>query len=176
MRIISGKYGKRIFKAPRGNRTHPMSEKARGALFNTLGDISGFRVLDSYAGSGALAFEALSRGAQSAQCVDNSKHAHKSMKETAELLGIESEIKITHANISTWSDNNVDELFNIVFVDPPYHSVRDDIIEKLTRHVETGGWLIVSYPTSEPTPRLSLPFNERKYYGDATILFYHRPR
>jgi 16S rRNA (guanine966-N2)-methyltransferase len=175
MRIIAGKYGKRIFKAPSGHRTHPMSEKARGALFNALGDIHGFRVLDSYAGSGALAFEALSRGASFAQCVDNSKNAHKNMKETAEMLDLEEEIKITCANISTWSDNNADELFNIVFVDPPYHSVRDDIIEKLTRHVAPGGWLVVSYPSSEPTPKLSLTFNERKNYGDATILFYHLP-
>ena len=172
MRIIAGKFGKRIFKAPSGNRTHPMSEKARGALFNALGDISGMRVLDAYAGSGALAFEALSRGAKFAQCVDSSKNAHKSMKETAELLELGNKIKITLANISTWSDNNVDEKYDIVFVDPPYHNIRKDVLEKLTRHVSPNGWLAVSYPASEPTPELSLELNERKDYGDATIIFY----
>lgn len=174
MRIIAGKFGKRIFKAPSGNRTHPMSEKARGALFNALGDISGFRILDAYAGSGALAFEALSRGAKFAQCVDNSKNAHKAMKETAELLELDNRIKITLANISTWSDNNIDEKYDIVFADPPYHNIRKDVLEKLTRHVSPNGWLIVSYPASEPTPELSLTFNERKDYGDATIIFYQQ--
>lgn len=172
MRIIAGKFGKRIFKAPRGNRTHPMSEKARGALFNTLGSISGARVLDAYAGSGALAFEALSRGAKFVQCVDNSKSAYKSMKEAAELLELEDKAKITLANISTWSDNNVDEKYDIVFADPPYHNIRKDVLEKLTRHVLPGGWLIISYPTSEPAPELSLQFDERKDYGNATIIFY----
>lgn len=172
MRIIAGKFGRRIFKAPGGSRTHPMSEKARGALFNALGDISGVRILDAYAGSGALAFESLSRGAKFAQCVDNSKSAYRSMKETVELLGLDDKVKITLANISTWSDNNVGEKYDIVFADPPYHNIRKDVLEKIARHVSPGGWMILSYPASEPTPELSLEFNERKDYGDATIIFY----
>jgi 16S rRNA (guanine966-N2)-methyltransferase len=54
MRIISGRLGGRQFEAPKGHKTHPMSEKMRGALFNVLGDISGLNVFDAYGGSGAM--------------------------------------------------------------------------------------------------------------------------
>ena len=172
MRIIAGKYGKRIFKSPAGNRTHPMSEKARGALFNSLGVIKGMSVLDTYAGSGALGFEALSRGAVSATFVDSSKQAHRAIKATVDLFDLTESTKVTRANISTWSDNNADKMFDIVFADPPYHTIRLDVIDKLCRHVVPGGWLIVSYPVHEDTPQLSLSLQERKNYGDATILFF----
>lgn len=174
MRIIAGRYGKRIFAAPKGHRTHPMSEKARSALFNALGSIAGYTVLDAYAGSGALGFESLSRGARHATFVDNSKAAHKSVKETVELLGVADMTKVTCANISTWSDAHTEAHFQLVFADPPYHTIRPNVIEKLTRHVAPGGWLIVSYPKDEPAPKLSLPLEDHKLYGDATLLFYRR--
>ena len=66
MRIIAGSLGGRVFKAPSGHRTHPMSEKIRGAIFNALGDISDLTVLDAFTGSGALCFEAVSRGVANA--------------------------------------------------------------------------------------------------------------
>ena len=72
MRIISGVLGGRVFKAPNGNKTHPMSEKIRGAMFNSLGDISGLTVLDAFSGSGAVAIEAFSRGAEHVVAVDSS--------------------------------------------------------------------------------------------------------
>ena len=70
MRVVSGSLGGRLFDSPRTHRTHPMSEKARGALFNTLGDIHGLRILDAYAGSGAITIEAESRGAQHVTAID----------------------------------------------------------------------------------------------------------
>ncbi|MCA9330109.1 RsmD family RNA methyltransferase, partial [Candidatus Saccharibacteria bacterium] len=63
MRIISGKLGSRQFIAPKGFATHPMGDRVRTALFNTLGDIVGLTVLDAFGGSGAISFEAISRGA-----------------------------------------------------------------------------------------------------------------
>jgi 16S rRNA (guanine966-N2)-methyltransferase len=65
MRVVAGSLKGRIFNEPSGHQTHPMSEKVRGALFNALGDIEGLSVLDAFAGSGALSFEAVSRGAKS---------------------------------------------------------------------------------------------------------------
>ncbi|MCA9328933.1 RsmD family RNA methyltransferase, partial [Candidatus Saccharibacteria bacterium] len=64
MRVIAGEFKSRILKDPTGNRTHPMAEKVRGALFNSLGDITGLDVLDAFAGTGAVGIEALSRGAK----------------------------------------------------------------------------------------------------------------
>jgi len=70
VRIIAGYLSGRQFNSPRSNRTHPMSDKARGGLFNSLGDISGLSLLDAFAGSGALSFEAISRGTASSVAVD----------------------------------------------------------------------------------------------------------
>ena len=69
MRVIAGRLGGRLFDSPHTRRTHPMSDKARGALFNMLGDIEGMHVLDPFAGTGALSFEAISRGAASALAI-----------------------------------------------------------------------------------------------------------
>ena len=66
MKVVAGSRGGRNFASPHNNRTHPMSDKVRGALFNALGDLDGLSVLDAYAGSGACSLEAASRGA--AEC------------------------------------------------------------------------------------------------------------
>src|SRR5579883_2683533 len=106
MRIVAGTLGGRQFEAPKGHRTHPMSDKVRGALFNMLGDISGLTVFDAFAGSGALSFEAISRGAKSAVAVDIDKSAHKTILKNAKQLGVPAQLKAIRANASGWSDNN----------------------------------------------------------------------
>ena len=103
MRIISGTLGGRHFDAPNGNKTHPMSDKARGGLFNALGDIKGLTVLDAFAGSGALSFEAISRGAKNAIAIDIDRSAITSVVKSAKELGVEDKIKTVRANASGWS-------------------------------------------------------------------------
>jgi 16S rRNA (guanine966-N2)-methyltransferase len=76
VRIIAGSLKGRTFSEPHGHRTHPMSEKVRGALFNALGDIEGLTFLDAFAGSGALSFEAASRGAKSVIAIDKDGPAY----------------------------------------------------------------------------------------------------
>src|SRR5690242_707068 len=103
MRIISGKLGGRIIHEPHGHKTHPMSEKVRGALFNALGDVEGLTFLDAFAGSGALSFEAVSRGAKSAVAVDIDKHAVDTASLSVKDLKLGGEIKVTKANMAGWS-------------------------------------------------------------------------
>jgi 16S rRNA (guanine966-N2)-methyltransferase len=79
MRVIAGFLGGRNFDSPGGHRTHPMSDKVRGAVFGVLGDIKGLSVLDAFAGSGALSIEAVSRGAKYAVAIDVDKRAHAVM-------------------------------------------------------------------------------------------------
>ena len=70
MRVIAGRLGGRNFDSPKTQRTHPMSDKVRGALFNALGDLGGLTVLDAFAGSGACSLEAASRGATEVLAID----------------------------------------------------------------------------------------------------------
>lgn len=172
MRIIAGKLGGRIFSSPKGHRTHPMSDRVRGALFNSLGNIEGKTVLDAFAGTGALSFEAISRGAASAVLIDIDRRAQMIMKETAQVFNITDQCQIIRANASGWSNNNRDKTFDIVIAAPPYDGLRPLLIEKLTRHINKDGIFILDWPGKEPLPPLSLTLIDTRLYGDAQIAFY----
>lgn len=173
MRVVAGNLNGRSFKSPRGRRSHPMSEKVRGALFNALGDMAGLDVLDAFGGSGALAFEAVSRGADHAQVVESDVRAYKTIKDNIESLDVEQKVKATRANVSSWSDNNRDRQFDVVLVDPPYDDIRPDLIEKLVRHVKEGGLYVLSWPGSEEAPTLKgLKQVKNNKYGDSQLVFY----
>src|SRR4051794_32741588 len=100
MRITGGTFRSRSLAAPRGTETRPTSDRVREALFSMLvadgcfGGDPGPRVLDLYAGSGALAFEALSRGARSAVLVDHSRAALAVLRENARSLGVEDSVTV----------------------------------------------------------------------------------
>lgn len=175
MRIISGDLGGRQFQSPPGHRTHPMSEKARGALFNALGDISGLSVLDAYSGSGALAFEAVSRGAKSAVAIEKSPQAFKTIKENIESLSLYDTVKATRANISSWLSNNPEVMFDLVLVDPPFDKLQPKILDNLVRVVIPGGTLVLSWPSSEPEPKLAeLNTVQTNSYGDNLLIFFSK--
>ncbi len=175
MRIIAGKLGGRNFDAPRGHRTHPMGDKIRGALFNILGDISGLTVLDAFAGSGALSFEAISRGAASALAIEIDKEAFETIQRNIITLGLDPEVIVMRKNVAGWSRNNQDKQFDIVLADPPYNDIRPTLLQKLMPQVKPGGLLVLSWPGGEPVR----PFNgvevvSAKAYGDAQLVFYRR--
>jgi 16S rRNA (guanine966-N2)-methyltransferase len=175
MRIISGKLGGRSFKSPPGHRTHPMSDKARGALFSALGDISGLTVLDAFAGSGALSFEAVSRGATHAQAIDSDKNAQKTIADNIDTLDLTSSIKLIRANVSAWSDSNPDHQFDLVLCDPPYDYLQPNLLQKLVRHVEPTGMFVLSWPKGEAIPVFpGLNLLKASPQGDAVLVFYRR--
>jgi len=142
--ITGGTYRGQSFTSPSGNRTHPMSARARLALFNMLGDLSGLTVLDAFSGSGALAFESLSRRASYAYAIEIDPKAYRTITENVESIGFKN-IKVSRANITTWlASNNVD--FDVLFCDPPYHHVNLDIILSVARRLKPGGLLVCSLP------------------------------
>ena len=176
MRIIAGKLGGRIFESPHGHRTHPMSEKIRGAIFNALGDIENLTVLDVFAGSGALSFEALSRGAVYAEAIDADKSAAAIISKNAAALGLENQIKVTCIYADSWSTRHKINMFDIVFLDPPFTHVEPETAEKLALHTKPGGIAVFSLP---PKTRIVLSENQfsllrSKDYNDATLAFYRR--
>lgn len=175
MRVISGKLGHLTFDQPHGHRTHPMSEKVRGALFNALGDIEGLTVLDAFAGSGALSFEAISRGAKYATAIDIDKKAADIIKKNTADLGVQNNVSVVRANAGGWSDNNPDKLFDIVFSAPPYDALQQNLIKKITKHVERGGLYILDWPGKMKSPSFdNMQKVLEKNYGDAQLVFYRR--
>ena len=178
MRIIAGRLGGRQFLSPKGNRTHPMSEKARGGLFNALGDIKGLTLLDAFAGSGAVAFEAISRGAKHVTAIDIETNAFKAMTESSDNLAVSDQIEIVRANVGGWfKSSRQDRRYDIIICDPPYDALQLPIIEKLSSKITVGGLIVVSLP---PAARLIMP--ERceplltKDYGDITLQFFRRTK
>lgn len=174
MRIIAGRLGGRIFDAPRGHRTHPMGDKIRGALFNTLGDITGLTVLDAFAGSGACSFEAISRGAASAVAVESDKVAYTTIERNIETLDVDEQVQLVRAFIISYV-RRIHNEFDIVIADPPYDDVQYKALEILPKYVKPGGVIIYSLP---PSSRLVMPADleliSQKSYGDATLHFYRR--
>lgn len=175
MRIIAGRLGGRQFQAPHTHRVHPMSDKMRGALFNVLGDISGLTVLDAFGGSGALSFEAISRGASHATAIDIDKDAHAQISKNIKELELEEEVKAIRANASSWSDNNPDTKFDLILLDPPYDNVPHELLSKLSKHADLGGLIVLSYPGNKQPPTLTgLDLITAKLYGDSQLVFYRK--
>jgi len=175
MRVIAGSLGGQQFNAPEGRKTHPMSEKMRGALFGVLGDINGLTVLDAFAGSGGLSIEAVSRGASNVVALEQDTPAFKVIMSNLNELNLSEQTKAIRVNAKSWSNNNVDKTFDIVICDPPYDDIRPDILEKLIRHLKQDGIFVLSWPGKEkPREFDSLTIVKNSNYGDSQLVFYKK--
>ena len=175
MRIIAGQLGGLQIAAPKGHRTHPMSDKARGGIFNALGDIKGFTVLDVFAGSGALGLEALSRGAKAVVAVEQDRQAHRVIQENAQTLHVADKLKAIHATVLAWMSTSKGQVFDLVLADPPYDRLQVDTIAKLPDMLKVGGLLVLSWPTQQHKPEIPrVSFIRALEYGDATVCIYKR--
>jgi 16S rRNA (guanine(966)-N(2))-methyltransferase RsmD len=122
MRVIAGELGGRRLHAPRGDRTRPTSDRVREALFMALGPLDGVRVADLYAGSGALAIEALSRGAVRADLVETDRGARDAIARNVDELGLAEKVKVWPYRLPGALVRLADVLAEcaVVFADPPY--------------------------------------------------------
>lgn len=174
MRIIAGTLRGRNVDAPKGHKTHPMSEKMRGALFNMLGCIDDLTVFDAYGGSGAIAFEAISRGAKSALITEIDRNAALVIEKNIKSLDLVNKVRLVKANSASWSERNYTTVFDIVVCDPPYDQVKQSQLQKLTINIKKDGLFVLSIP-----PKLEIEFDnlklvQKKSYGDGSIAFYHK--
>lgn len=175
MRIVAGSLGGRMIATPKGHHTHPMSEKMRGALFNMLGDIEDLSILDAYSGSGAMAIEAISRGAAKVVAIEIDPHAFDVIRSNIRTLNLESQIKVIRANVSKWSEGNFTSTFNLVICDPPYDDIKLSQLEKLKAHVAKDGLLVISLPTNFDRPAFEgFTLEEDRNYGDGSLVFYRK--
>jgi 16S rRNA (guanine966-N2)-methyltransferase len=123
VRIVAGRLGGRRITGPPGTDTRPTSDRVREALFSALGPLDGERVLDLFAGSGALAIEALSRGAASAVLVDANPRAQRAIQGNLKALDLaapEAVLRRRDALAALRDAREAGETYDLVFLDPPY--------------------------------------------------------
>lgn len=173
MRVISGYLGGQNFDSPQGHRTHPMSDKMRGAIFGVLGDVSELTVLDAFSGSGALAIEAISRGADSVVAIEVDKKAHGVIEKNIEKLGIADKVKVVRAYANAWSTRHQVQKFNLILLDPPYDHLPFRDLNAMPRHLKEDGVLVLSWPgKADWYPFEGLELIQSKNYGDSALHFY----
>jgi 16S rRNA (guanine966-N2)-methyltransferase len=182
MRIVGGTLKGRSLAAPSGAATRPTSDRVREAIFNILAHgIPGFsfenaRVLDLFAGTGALGFEALSRGAKFCLFIDDSAEARGLIRRNADALGVIGRCKIWRRDAANLGRNQPQPPYDLVFADPPYGK---GLGEKALAELVDGGWIgedsIVVLEESErsevPRPPGLVEFDKRGY-GDTAVRFY----
>ncbi|HSW81042.1 MAG TPA: RsmD family RNA methyltransferase [Candidatus Saccharimonas sp.] len=173
MRVVAGSLGGRFFDSPDSAATHPMGERVRGALFNILGDLAGKTVLDPFAGSGAISFEAVSRGAASSLALEKDRVAQKIIAKNIMMLGVDDRVQLIKANCRTWSGQNPHAKFDLIIADPPYHDMQLSTIALLICHLKPNGLMVLSYPGRGVAPTVNgVVVVDTRLYGDAALAFY----
>lgn len=176
IRIISGIYGGRKLEAPDGSRTHPMSERARGAMFNSLGSlVDGAEVLDAFAGTGAVGLEALSRGAAQVTFIERDRVAQKVLAANITTLKVEEQAKLIRTTVANWVETAQNQEFDLIFADPPYHDPQLSTASKLLSLLKPGGLMILSHPGRGEVPtKNGVVVVDNRSYGNAFLTFYRR--
>jgi len=176
MRVIAGDLKGQRLVAPRGWRVRPTSDRVREAIFSALGNkIEEARVLDLYCGTGALAVEALSRGAAEATLVDRDTRAALG---NVERLGLGGRAHLVRADVPRWLRGASEATrFDLVFVDAPYRladRVGRELDSHLPRLLAEGGTAIVESAARRPLRLESLEPLRQRRYGAADVSFYAR--
>ena len=183
MRIVSGSLKGRAITAPEGQTTRPTSDRARQAIFNVLEHAAwaeplvGARVIDLYAGSGALGYEAISRGAAFALFVEIEDEARGAIRENADAWGLMGRTRVHRRSATELGvrPGSAGEAFDIAFLDPPY---RQGLGEQTLARLLEGDWLkpgaTVVFERGSDEPEIETPGYERldaRDYGAARVLF-----
>ena len=177
MRVIAGSLGGRRLKAPAGRVTRPTSDRVREALFAMLADVEHLRVLDLFAGSGALGIEALSRGAGSAVFVERDAGVVRVLRENLEALDIAREltdVRRADALAALQSARARQETYDLIFIDPPYqqaHAWGPELSAVLPSLLRPNARVMVESDRRAPLD-LELALERQKRYGDTSITIH----
>jgi 16S rRNA (guanine966-N2)-methyltransferase len=174
VRVVASRFRGRRLGAPRGTATRPTSDRVREALFSILGPLEGARVLDLFAGSGALGIEALSRGAAFAHFADSDRRAVAVVRANLEALGVdpsEARARVQSARTALRNARTAAEKYDLVFLDPPYRAAPGmgrELGEALAGVLARGARIVTESDRRAP---LELPFDltHERRYGDTLI-------
>ncbi|MBS0311168.1 MAG: 16S rRNA (guanine(966)-N(2))-methyltransferase RsmD [Proteobacteria bacterium] len=152
VRIIGGQYRRRLLDFPDGAGLRPTPDRVRETLFNWLGqDLPGWICLDLFAGSGALGFEAASRGAGRVVMIERDLKTTAALEKNRTVLGA-SQVDILRADALAWLANS-HEAFDLIFVDPPFGSgLAESVLADLGRHLKPGGHAYIEQETAVVAP------------------------
>ncbi|HXD55283.1 MAG TPA: 16S rRNA (guanine(966)-N(2))-methyltransferase RsmD [Solirubrobacteraceae bacterium] len=180
MRVIAGTYGGRRLKAPPGRGTRPTSDRVREAIFSMLGELDGARVLDLFAGTGALGIEALSRGAASAVFVERDGTAARVLAENLGSLGLDPErcqLRRGEALAALRTAAGRGEFYDLIFIDPPYGDAArlGPGLSALLAPVLAPGARLVAESDRRGPLRLDAPIVTERRYGDTSITIHTSP-
>ncbi|HEX8122073.1 MAG TPA: 16S rRNA (guanine(966)-N(2))-methyltransferase RsmD [Solirubrobacteraceae bacterium] len=177
MRIVAGRYGGRRLAAPPGRGTRPTSDRVREALFSILGPLDGRRVLDLYAGSGALGIEALSRGAAEAVFVERDPRAAAVLRTNLEALGADGDVRRVDALAALRDARRRGETYDLVLCDPPYRLAPDlgeSLGEALPPLLAPQARVVTESDRRAPLDLHLLSLTDERRYGD-TVIRIHTP-
>lgn len=180
MRIVGGSLSGRTIRAPSGDTTRPTSDKVRQALFNILYSRGApmVKVLDLFAGSGALGLEAISRGAEHVDFVEADRAAADVIAENARKLGVESQIRLFRDKVHSFARRVTagERDYDLIFIDPPYaqRALQQEALELASEVLAEGGLVVLEQE------RMDQPFDElphlrlvdRRAYGQTAIALY----
>ena len=167
IRIISGKLGGRLIDTPKTDKTHPMGDRERSAIFNRLrGEIADKVILDAFAGSGAIGLEALSLGAAEVDFLENNRKAAKTIHDNIAKFKLEDKAKLVR---------KIRDEYDIIFADPPYDNPQYTYIEEILKSLKHGGIFVLSHPESPaPWEFRGLSLFSDKSYAAAHIKMYQK--
>jgi 16S rRNA (guanine966-N2)-methyltransferase len=179
LRIVAGRLRGRRLRVPPDPALRPTSDRVREALFNLLGqDLSGFDVLDLFAGSGALGFEALSRGARRVVFVESNSRTASALRRSAEDLGVDQEARVIVGRVEEVLDRaRLGGPYHVIFADPPYDATKE---ARLVDGVDAGGLLglhgtlVVERESRNPVEsgRLGLKLFRTAQHGRTALDFF----
>ncbi|MGO9485652.1 MAG: 16S rRNA (guanine(966)-N(2))-methyltransferase RsmD [Rhodomicrobium sp.] len=184
MRIVGGRFRGRALAAPSGALTRPTSDKVRESIFNILihgiegAGIEGARVLDLFAGTGALGLEALSRGAAYCLFVEDNADARGLIRENIEALGLTGASKVWRRDATKLGTAATMQPFQLLFADPPYGK---GLGEQALQAAADGGWLsagavcvLEERADVEPAIPAAFALLDKRTYGDTALHFLRK--
>lgn len=179
IRVIAGKYGGRKLDAPSesNTRTKPMGERIRNALFNSIGsEVEGADVLDAFAGTGSVGFEALSRGAAHVTFIERDKVAQNIIMNNMQTLSTGDSAELVRASVSRWIDTSIEHTYDLIFADPPYHDLQLSTVSRLLGLLKPNGLMVLSHTGRGEVPNLEngIVVVDNRSYGNAHLTFFRR--
>jgi 16S rRNA (guanine966-N2)-methyltransferase len=171
VRVVAGTLGGRVLRAPKGSETRPTSDRVREALFSILASVDDARVLDLFAGSGALGIEALSRGAAEATFVDSAAAAVAAVRHNLDELGLEAEVIKLPALRALACTPVAGREYDLIFLDPPYRmasSLGPRLSVALPPILAQGARVVVESDRRAPL-ELDMTLLLERQYGDTQL-------